>query len=99
MEEPGWWLRRLSAQVTLVPSMCRVPLASRKSRHRGPGNDGQGGVQVHVEGDAAGEGVEMEPADVGVQFVLHHHPLGVAGEQPGQVEATPCLARRSSKVA
>ena len=35
-----------------------------------PGDDGQGGVQVDVEGDAAGEGVEVESADVGVEFVL-----------------------------
>src|SRR5258708_38486906 len=46
-----------------------------------PGDDGQGGVQVHVEWDAAGEGVEVESADVGVELVFDHHPLGVAGEQ------------------
>src|SRR6266545_1410739 len=28
----GWWLRRFSAQVTPVPVMCRVPVASRKCR-------------------------------------------------------------------
>jgi hypothetical protein len=79
--------------------MCRVPVASRKSRQRVPGvalvpvelepqqpvqvpgGDGQGGIEVDVEGDATGEGVEVEPADIGVQLVLGHHPLGVAGEK------------------
>src|SRR5207302_6593961 len=46
-----------------------------------PGHDGERGVEVHVERDAAGERVEVEPADVGVQLVFDHHPLGVAGEQ------------------
>ena len=45
------------------------------------GDDGQGGVEVDVERDAGGEGVEVEAADVGVELVLDHHPLGVAGEQ------------------
>src|SRR5215468_3312853 len=45
------------------------------------GGDGERGVQVDVERDAAGEGVEVEPGDVGVQLVFDHHPLGVAGEQ------------------
>ena len=82
----GWWLRRFSAQVTLVSSMCRLPVASRKSPPEGfgggalvpgqlerqqpvqvPGHDGQCGVQVHVERDAAGERVEVESADVGVE--------------------------------
>jgi len=34
-----------------------------------PGDDGEGGVEADVERDAAGQGVEMEPADVGVEFV------------------------------
>jgi len=80
--------------------MCRVPVASRKSRQirsgggvlvpgqlereqpvEVPGDDGERGVQVDVERDAGGQRVEVESADVGVQLVFRHHPLGVAGEQ------------------
>ena len=91
--------------------MCRVPVASRKSRHRVsgvaflvpgqlereqpvevPGDDGERGVQVNVERDAAGEGVEVEPADVGVQFVSGHHPLGVPEQR---AETVPAILART----
>jgi hypothetical protein len=39
-----------------------------------------GRVQVDVERDGAAEGVEVEAADVGVEFVFHEHAFGVAGE-------------------
>ncbi len=45
------------------------------------GDDGERGVQVDVERDAAGQRVEAEPADVGVELVFDQHPLGVPGEQ------------------
>ena len=45
------------------------------------GDDGQGGVEVDVERDAAGERVEVEPGDVGVELVFDLHAFGVAGEQ------------------
>ncbi len=79
--------------------MSRVPVASRKSRHRFrvwrsyrdslsvsrryrfPATTDRLGVQVHVERDAAGQRVEVEPADVGVELLFRHHPFGVAGEQ------------------
>src|SRR5258706_584204 len=49
-----------------------------------PGPQGGGGVGVGVGGDAGGGGVGVNPADVGIELVSRHHPLGVAGEQvPG----------------
>src|SRR5260370_35734990 len=45
------------------------------------GPAGPGAARADVGGAAAGEGVEVEPADVGVELVFRHHPLGVAGEQ------------------
>lgn len=45
------------------------------------GDDSQRGVEVDVERDTGGERVQVESADVGVQLVFDHHPLGVAGEQ------------------
>ena len=45
------------------------------------GEDGEGGVEVDVEWDAAGERVEVEAGDVGVEFVFDAHAFGVAGEQ------------------
>src|SRR6266849_6763947 len=48
------------------------------------GDHGQGGVHVHVEGQARGQGVHLEALDVGGQLVFDEHPLGVAGEEvPG----------------
>jgi hypothetical protein len=44
------------------------------------GDDGQGGVEVDVERQARGQGVEVEAGDLGVEFVLDAHSFGVAGE-------------------
>lgn len=45
------------------------------------GDDSQAGVEVDVQGQAADQGVEVEPADVGVEFVLDDHSFGLAGQQ------------------
>src|SRR5665811_1787837 len=45
------------------------------------GEHGEGGVQVDVQRQPGGQGVEVETGDVGVEFVLDDHPFGVAGEQ------------------
>jgi hypothetical protein len=44
---------------------------------------GQGGVQVDVERDRAGERVQVEGADLLGQALLDPHALGVAVNQPG----------------
>jgi hypothetical protein len=62
-----------------------------------PGDDGERGVQVDVERDAGGQRVEVESADVGVQLVFRHHPLGVAGEQvPSAVVRSLVMSRVGS---
>ena len=45
------------------------------------GQHGEGGVEVNVEGQPRGQGVEVETRDVRVHLVLDDHPLGVAAEQ------------------
>src|ERR1700758_2356376 len=44
------------------------------------GDDGEGGVEVDVERQAGGQRVEVESADVGVEFVFDEHAFCVAGE-------------------
>ncbi|MEU1600934.1 hypothetical protein ABZ468_51590 [Streptomyces sp. NPDC005708] len=47
-----------------------------------PGDDGQCGVQVDVEWDAGGQGVQVKAADVGVESSNRIKGLGDAPYQP-----------------